>query len=465
MNTKIACTLVGLAGGVLLFGEMKAVAEIDIQVSRLGLTSGGAGSEDWAYYGTSGGIRAFSMASTACNVGTQTGVWIDGSSGRHPVISQNMYRLLAGRFEQIGQSWLKHSFCAVSEFTCGACQTTSCGTLGIGCADTYWATLNDGGAGGPKSLINPAGVLANGGTHNNHGHPLPTGNAAIRGRLQISDVDINAGGQNFAEVHYITHDEELGDARNNNASWREVLLTTTSITGWGIGQASVTREPAFLVWDDIHPDAVIVPFEDGLQLGRGYLGHRFTNNGNGTWHYEYVLYNMNSDRAYGSFKVFVDTGVEVTNIGFHDVDYHSGEPYSGVDWVGEHVSGTVRWESEDFSTNVNANAVRWGTLYNFRFDANTAPTGQATGVEIGFFKPGTPASITLAVDGPGPLPITCPTDVNGDGTTNVLDLVDLLLCFGLPAVPGCEAEDVNSDGDVNVLDLVDLLLEFGNDCP
>ena len=56
-------------------------------------------------------------------------------------------------------------------------------------------------------------------------------------------------------------------------------------------------------------------------------------------------------------------------------------------------------------------------------------------------------------------------DVNGDGTVNVLDLIDLLLCFGLPASPGCEAEDINEDGTVNVLDLIDLLLEFGQACP
>ncbi len=51
-------------------------------------------------------------------------------------------------------------------------------------------------------------------------------------------------------------------------------------------------------------------------------------------------------------------------------------------------------------------------------------------------------------------------DVNGDGTVNVLDLIDLLLCFGQPAVPGCEAEDINDDGSVTVLDLIDLLSEF-----
>ncbi len=35
----------------------------------------------------------------------------------------------------------------------------------------------------------------------------------------------------------------------------------------------------------------------------------------------------------------------------------------------------------------------------------------------------------------------------------------------LVAVPGCESQDVNGDGSVNVLDLIDLLLLFGTSCP
>ena len=58
-----------------------------------------------------------------------------------------------------------------------------------------------------------------------------------------------------------------------------------------------------------------------------------------------------------------------------------------------------------------------------------------------------------------------PEDVNGDNAVNVLDLIDLLLCFGQKAAGGCEAEDVNNDGAVNVLDLIDLLLAFGETCP
>jgi len=62
-------------------------------------------------------------------------------------------------------------------------------------------------------------------------------------------------------------------------------------------------------------------------------------------------------------------------------------------------------------------------------------------------------------------PNLCTEDTNGDGVVNVLDLIDLLLCFGQPAEPSCQAEDINNDGTVNVLDLIDLLLAFGQSCP
>ena len=59
----------------------------------------------------------------------------------------------------------------------------------------------------------------------------------------------------------------------------------------------------------------------------------------------------------------------------------------------------------------------------------------------------------------------CLADITGNGEVNVHDLVRLLLCFGLPALPECEAEDINFDGTVNVLDLIQLLLQFGQACP
>ena len=59
----------------------------------------------------------------------------------------------------------------------------------------------------------------------------------------------------------------------------------------------------------------------------------------------------------------------------------------------------------------------------------------------------------------------CPEDTNRDGDINVLDLIELLLCFGQPNLPPCTQEDINEDGNVNVLDLIQLLLHFGEACP
>ena len=60
--------------------------------------------------------------------------------------------------------------------------------------------------------------------------------------------------------------------------------------------------------------------------------------------------------------------------------------------------------------------------------------------------------------------LACSGDVNCDNSVNVLDLIDLLLCFGQPATPPCDTADIVADGTVNVLDLIELLLNFGEPC-
>ena len=102
---------------------------VDIYPSRLGLTSGGSGSDDFNYYGqaTVDGetYSAFSMANTSCNIGDQVAQWIDTpNNARNPLIAPNIYRIYNGRMQHIGMGWPKHSFCAVSEPTCGSCQST-----------------------------------------------------------------------------------------------------------------------------------------------------------------------------------------------------------------------------------------------------------------------------------------------------------------------------------------------------
>ena len=58
----------------------------------------------------------------------------------------------------------------------------------------------------------------------------------------------------------------------------------------------------------------------------------------------------------------------------------------------------------------------------------------------------------------------CLADIDGSGSVDVLDLIELLVCFGQPALPACGPSDINADGTVNVLDLITLLLDFGAGC-
>src|SRR5262245_15283807 len=117
----------------------------------------GNDTNDIKYWGQANGIAAYSIATQSCNAGTDEVDWISNNT-RHPVIAQNMFRFANGRFEHIGQSWLKHGFCAVNEIEsqCAPCQPTTCESLGIGCADTYWAELNDGQDGQSKRNVNAA---------------------------------------------------------------------------------------------------------------------------------------------------------------------------------------------------------------------------------------------------------------------------------------------------------------------
>jgi hypothetical protein len=52
---------------------------------------------------------------------------------------------------------------------------------------------------------------------------------------------------------------------------------------------------------------------------------------------------------------------------------------------------------------------------------------------------------------------TCPADINGDATVDVLDLLAVLAAWGESDVP----EDLNGDGTVDVLDLLELLAAWG----
>ncbi|MCH8253021.1 MAG: hypothetical protein IID36_11265 [Planctomycetes bacterium] len=366
-----------------------------------------AGGNDTHYYGTVGGIAAYSVATTSCNVGDLAADWFTGGSNLHPVIAQNMYRLKDGKFEQIGMSWLKHGFCAVNESGCGSCQHTPCSTLGVGCADTYWATLNGSFQySGPRSEVNAASGW--------HPHPFtsPTGNSTIRGRLQVVATDLlNEGAEYFVEAHYVTQDDAEWGNGDNNASWVKLnFLSLNTVINDG---PTHTQQPGLSAWrleDPLVKIAAIKVTGDGTY----HIGSRVYDNGDGTWDYEYALFNMNSDRSGQAFRVPIPEDATAWDPGFHDVFYHSGEPYSGEDWAAVITDSECSWSTQTYDENTNANALRWSTMYNFRFTSDGPPVSANAYLDL--FKPGTPETVILKTTVPS-------LDCNDN---NVADFLDIL---------------------------------------
>lgn len=420
-------------------------------------------------YSGDGTYEAFSVGTTSCNLGDTPLIWQSGGVN-HPVISQNLFRMKlvdgSRRFEQLGYSWLKHGFFALSDNACCAvCNGTDGSTLGVGCSDPYSSSRNGGQSSlGPKRAINPTT-----GVHSHPSSPGFSGNVARRLKVAIADLETSTGSGDanatryFVECQYIAADDAAAGNKNNNASYRPVSVSGSG-TAWNFGAIGTTqREQAGIrAWKDTDPtvnEAEVTTSEDAGMTSLVILAGQATNLGGGIWHYEYAVHNLNSDRSIGSFWVPVRPDAVITNVGFRDVDYHDGDGtggvnYDGTDWPGTTGSARVSWSTTDHATNPDANAIRWGMMYNFRFDANVAPWPGKGSVNLGYFKPGTGTGATAQIVTPDPC---IRGDVNLDGAVDGLDIelfVERLIGGGSSFQELCAGDlETTRDGIINVDDM------------
>ncbi len=381
--------------------------------------------------GTVSGRRLYAVGTTSCNIGDAPLTWI-AETNQHPVISQNIYRLMNGRFEQMGQAWLKHGFCALQGNVCGSCTPGgNCDALFPGCSDPYSASLNGSPGGlGPKSEVNPVTGF----------FPYPwlsngTGGANSNQKLMgVATTELDAGLAGgalwFLSSMYVQPEDAAAGNDNNNQSYRRGTVASGSYNITMVDNTQRTK-PAIYAWRDHglganSPDPnVVITVVDVPGDGRFIIAAKATNTGGTNWHYEYAIQNYNSDRAAQAFSVPLPPGTTVVagSIGFRDVDYTNGEPYSSTNWPGVASGSAVTWSTQTFATNANANALRWDTIYNYRFDCNQPPSGGAATLTL--FKPGTPSTVSVGTIIPSPdgqfHPIndacTAATDV-GAGTTS-----------------------------------------------
>ena len=340
-------------------------------------------------YGVSGGVAAYSVGTTSCNVGTTPLNWFANPSPNHPVIAQNMWRYHEGRFEMIGMSWLKHGFAALNGSLCDPCQNTGGTTLGVGCSDPYGAGLNGSQSNlGARSDIN-ATLGTNPGFVSN-----ATGNVIFK-RLQVQTSDLLsnpgqtfAGARYFMEGHYIAADDSAAGNDDNNSSYREVSVNPGGSYDTSYIGATRREKQGLLAWQECDPN-VSIEHIDIPGDGRVSIGMSRTDLGGDTYHLEYVVHNLNSHRSVRSFAVDLPAGATTSGVYFRDCDYHSGEPYTNADWTVSSTAFGFTWSGQTFSQNQNASALRWGTASTFSLDVTLANPPEDLGrtASIELFRP------------------------------------------------------------------------------
>ena len=246
-----------------------------------------------------GDITAYSVGTTSCNIGTCQLNWI-AQTNEHPVIGQNMYRLVDGRFEQVGQSWLKHGFFALSGSLCSNdCQSTGGAYLGVNCSDTYGASLNgQQNRLGPKYEVNA--------TSGKFPYPATDGDTqgnAIYKRLQVhhDDVDpaLNPGARYFVEGQYVTSDDNGAGFGSNNNAYNEVAVSNQADFPISLIGITVQETPAISAWKAVD-SAVTETAVDVPGDGRFVVASLATDLGTGLWRYEYAVQNLTSHAPPGA---------------------------------------------------------------------------------------------------------------------------------------------------------------------
>jgi len=381
-----------------------------------------------------GAVSGLSLGFQLCNIGIESIRYEALPSVHHPLFRSAVYRLKDNRFEQIGIAWVYHGYAGTNDpgcgFSCTAPGNHDGSRLYPGCSDfsgpsiiAYQPNL------GPASQINAHTAVFN--------LPVTHPSGGQSGRIQVNNNDLdpamNSGATYYVEGHCLSSDDAAAGNGNNNASHQRVHVVNAtdnpndSCTGADplkfcmfLTDSLYESQPAIRAWNNHDPEVVET---DAQVPGEGLfiLAARATDLGGGQWSYEYALHNLNSDRSGKSFSMPLPVGVNVSNVGFHDVDYYGGEPYDGTDWQSAAGSGTISWSIQDYADDPNANALRWGTLYNFRFDSNVPPAAATATVEL--FKPGTPQFIHIETVG-------TTLDPHADGDLDLADFSLLARCFG-----------------------------------
>lgn len=403
-----------------------------------------------------GNVYAYSFGSNTCNIGNENIAWTFNGT---PGLSMNAFRLHNGRLQQIGVGMVKTACCAAQGPGCGLPQCVAGSGLGAGCMDVYWASYN-----GSQSHLKPrkninvfTGAFA-------PGTGVST-SSVINGRLQVKQADMSTtsfpGALYFVEGQYVCTEDATNGNWTNNASYSRVTING-SYQYTPAGSLSLGK-PAIYAWREHGLGAGVIDPSVNIQTvdvpgeGRYLVASKITPNGRNLWRYEYAIHNFNSDRAASSFRVPIPDGATVSNTGFSDVWYHDDDAvYDGTNWTMPVSAFEQRWScTQTVAQNPNANAIRWGSMYNFWFDCNRPPV--AGNGEIDLFKSPVgcqPSTVSFPLSVPA---APCEGDIARNGTVDTDDLIAVIGGWGPCACATNCLANIDRTGNNTVVDTDDLI--------
>lgn len=334
---------------------------------------------------------------------------------QHPYLIWNLYRINAdGSLEQIGRSGVKHAFLTINQGCADTCYDSH--SLGLGCSDTYGTGNNDSPFDmGPRSEIVPA--TATWGRCGSIWDPTCDGqdhgnsNDDWTQRLKTHESQISAtahpGASYLMDSWYVARDDI--NIYNSMAT----LTGKPQYSGgqWTFGnQANFKLGAAIDRWvNPVNPPSNAKNTEIAVNEGHAKVAVKATDNGDGTWRYDYAVMNLDFARAivqdpppgagpdprvvsnngFDSFSVPLAAGAVVSATRFSDGDLNAAN-----DWTVSISGSDVTWTAL-----ASAPTLDWGTLYAFSLTVNVAPRAVSNSLHVA--QRGIPASFAVATLGPG----------------------------------------------------------------
>ena len=335
---------------------------------------------------------------------------------QHPFLIWNLYRFNAnGSIEQIGRSGVKHAFVSVNVGCMDDCDHLGGHALGRGCGDTYGTGNNDSPWDmAPRTEIVPAS--ATWGRCGSIFDPDCTG--------QYANQD---GGNDEWTQRLKSHESQVDPAANPGAtylmdSWylarRDINIynSMATVTGtphyaggqWSFsGQSNYRLGAAIDRWvDPANPGTNAMNTELAVNEGHVKVAVKVTDNGDGTYRYDYAVMNFDfaravtetppagggpdprviSNKGFDSFAVPAGGTIGATT-------FSNGTLDSTGLWTESVANGAITWSAPD------GGSLDWGTMYSYSITSSAAPiAGNAT---LHVAQSGTPATYDVATLVPG----------------------------------------------------------------